>query len=97
MNTTQNPKRAADWSALKIGDYFSKTRHALHQSINKKHIILCAKFKIRLSIPFTRTPMSKKVATFSWGWYLSFFRFVSPGIFQTPILNFRRWVKFLPV
>jgi hypothetical protein len=40
VNTTQSPKRAADWSAVKIGDYFSKTQKAL-ASTARYETLLC--------------------------------------------------------
>lgn len=47
-------KTATDRSVARVCDTFKKPHYLWHNSINRKHIFLSVKFKVRLSILFTR-------------------------------------------
>jgi hypothetical protein len=55
VSTTQSPKRATDWSPLKIGDYFSADEYEPHNSLCKIWSRVC----LVCFIKFPNPPLEK--------------------------------------
>lgn len=49
-----------------------KTKHLWHHPVHRKHIFLCVKFKVGLSISLTTKSMASKKCRFSWGRFRPF-------------------------
>jgi hypothetical protein len=58
--TTQRPKSAADWSAVKDCNLSKQTQQTQHHSIDRNRTFLHVKFQIWLTILFTKKFTFKK-------------------------------------